>query len=390
MNRTQETIDPSQLLVIGIDVHKDNHAVVAGNSLNQTLLEKEIGNRYAEFQALLKEIQGLARSKNLKPVIALEDSYSYGEDLARFFLAQGLEVKTVNPVLVRRERGYMTHPEKSDISDAKEVVRATILEGIGRLPSFRITPQGEFSKDLRTLVSDRDFLVKEQTRLKNQVHRLLHRSFNGYYSKLFKDAFSKKALCFWQTFPSLWEFKQSKKRVEKPHWLKDISSKTLIPTSPLQEKQIKRKTKRLMQIKRELKEIDEDLEQALRQGGEYLQTLPGCGRILAAKVIAEIRDIDRFPTKDALAKYTGLSPRAWQSGKKQRNRKSSAGNRRLNWAIHQIALSQIGNRGYQPAKDYFQKKIAEGKSKKHALRCLKRQISDVIYLILKEQRPFHS
>jgi len=124
MEATKENLDPRQFLIVGIDVHKDNHALVAANGFNQIFLEKEISNQYSDFQQTVNQIQLIAKQKNLKPVIALEDSYGYGEALARFFLSLGLEVKTVNPVLTRRERGYMTHPEKSDISDAKGVVKA--------------------------------------------------------------------------------------------------------------------------------------------------------------------------------------------------------------------------------------------------------------------------
>ena len=379
MEATKEHLDISQFLIVGIDVHKDNHALVAANGFNQIFFEKEISNQYSDFQQIVDQIQLIARKENLRPLIALEDSYGYGQALARFFFSKGLEVKTVNPVLTRRERGYMTHPEKSDISDAKVVVKATILEGIGRLPTFRITSESEFSKDLRILVYDRDFLIKEQTRLKNQLHRLLHQSYSGYYDKIFKDPFSKKALKLWQEFPSLLELKRTKRRITKPDWLKKINTLTLLSISNLQENQIKRKVRRLLQIREELKEMDQDLEQLLSNSNQYLETLPGCARILAAGTLAEVKDVSRFNSKDAFAKYAGLSPRPWESGKKKRNKKSLSGNRRLNRIIHQIALSQIGNRGYQPAKDYFQKKIAEGKSKKQALRCLKRQISDVIY-----------
>ncbi len=386
---SKTTLDPSTLLIVGIDVHKDNHAVVAANSFNQVFLEKEISSRYADFQKLVLQIKSLAEKKNLYPVIALEDSHGYGQNLAQFFFSKGLDVKTVNPVLTRRERRYMTHPEKSDIADAKGVVKATILEGIGRLPTFKITKEGEFSKELRTLSYDREFLVKEQTRLKNQFHRLLHYSYNGYYNKIFKCSFSEKALKFWSEIPCLLDFKKTKKRIKKPDWLKNVNKIELVQISDLQRNQIKRNVRRLLQIKKELKEIDRDLEKALQDSGQCLETLPGCGRTLAGKVLAETRDISRFSSKDRFAKYNATAPRSWESGKKKRNKGDLSGNRQLNRAIHQIALSQIGNRGYQPAKDYFQKKIKEGNSKKHALRYLKRQISDVIYLMLKEKRPFY-
>lgn len=388
MEATKENLNPSQFLIVGIDVHKDNHALVAANGFNQIFLEKEISNQHSDFQQIANQIQLIAKQENLKPLIALEDSNGYGEALARFFFSKGLEVRTVNPVLTRRERGYMTHPEKSDISDAKGVVKATILEGISRLPIFSITFESELSKELRTLVYDRDFLVKEQTRLKNQLHRLLHHSYGGYYGKIFKDPFSKKALKLWQVFPSLLELKQTKKRIVKPDWLRKINQLALKEISEIQKNQIKRKVRRLLQVREELKEMDQDLEQLSNNSSQYLETLPGCARISATGILAEVKDISRFSSKDAFAKYAGLAPRPWESGKKKRNKKSLSGNRRLNRIIYQIALSQIGNRGYQPAKEYFQKKVDEGKSKKQALRCLKRQIADVIYLILKEQRPF--
>lgn len=327
MNGVYQSLNSSNFLIVGIDVHKDNHAVVAANGLNQIFFEKEINNQYSDFQQLIGQIKLIAKKKNLKPVIAMEDSYSYGEGLARFLFSAGLEVKTVNPALTRRERSYMSHPEKSDIQDARGVVRATILEGIGRLPSFKITPNSELSKELRALVYDRDFIVKEQTRLKNQLHRLLHQSYSGHYSKIFKSPFSKKALNFWHEFPSLLTLKSSKKRIIKPDWLKDISKEELLPISALRANQIKRKINRLLQIREELKDIDEDLKQALEASQQYLETIPGCGRTSAGKVIAEVRDINRFSSKDGFAKYAGAAPRAWESGKRKLNRKTKSGNR---------------------------------------------------------------
>ncbi len=97
----------------------------------------------------------------------------------------------------------------------------------------------------------------------------------------------------------------------RPDWIKRANKLTLVQISDLQQNQIKRKTKRLLQIREELKEINEDLKQALAENPQYLKTLPGCGRTLAAGILAEVRDISRFPSKDALAKYAGLSPRPW-------------------------------------------------------------------------------
>ena len=111
--------------------------------------------------------------------------------------------------------------------------------------------------------------------------------------------------------------------------------------------------------------------------------LPGCGILTACKIIVEIGTIERFQTKEKLAKYAGIAPVSDQSSSKNRVYTNSGGNRKLNQAIHTIALSQIGGHGYKNAKDYYQKKLKEGKTKLWALRCLKRHISNRVFNLLK-------
>ncbi|MBU4369826.1 transposase, partial [Patescibacteria group bacterium] len=87
-------------------------------------------------------------------------------------------------------------------------------------------------------------------------------------------------------------------------------------------------------------------------------------------------------------KYAGLCPKEKSSGKSRKHLKSQSGNRRLNKAVHRIALSQIGRYGSQYAKEYFQRKISEGKTKTQALRCLKRRLCDIIYMMLKYRTEY--
>ena len=101
-----------------------------------------------------------------------------------------------------------------------------------------------------------------------------------------------------------------------------------------------------------------------------------------------VEQIARFPSPAALAKYAGLSPRGRSSGKTVRHLKTRAGNRRLNLALHRIALSQISPTGNVYARQYFQKKLAEGKTKVHALCCFKRRLVDIVYAMLKHRQPY--
>jgi len=376
-------------LFVGMDVHKDNHAAVAVNCFGTTLLEQEIGNEVKDFEGLFARVQSTAKEHRLIPLFGLESTTGSADFLARWLFTQGMEVRTINPVLVKRERDYETHPEKSDLADALGVAKV-LIQRIDSVPAYSITEATEISRDLRALTKDRETIVLEQTRLKNQLHGLLHRSYGSSYKTVFRDIFAKKALIFWQTFPSARCLKQSRKRsLNKPAWIVEVKDDALPPVSQIEENQIRRKATRLLSIWNELREIEKELIGLIEKTGQQLHTLPGCGPVLSAVVLAEIKDIERFKTSAELAKYAGCAPRKLESGKRKRHVQTKSGNRRLNKALYQIALTQISNQGIPKAKDYFQKKVAEGKSKKHALTCLKRQIIDIIYSMLKEKRAYY-
>jgi transposase len=101
------------------------------------------------------------------------------------------------------------------------------------------------------------------------------------------------------------------------------------------------------------------------------------GPILAAKIMGAIGNVRRFPTKAHFASYSGTAPVESSSGEVVRHRLSLAGNRRLNNALHMVAICQA--RSDVRGRAYYRKKIAEGKSRKEALRCLKRRISDAVF-----------
>jgi transposase len=104
----------------------------------------------------------------------------------------------------------------------------------------------------------------------------------------------------------------------------------------------------------------------------------GVGPVVAAAVIGDVRDISRFPGPDCFAAYNGTAPAEVSSGNRKVYRLSLRGNRRLNHAIHMAAVTQIRYR-HTKGRAYYDKKIAEGKTAKEALRALKRQVSDAIY-----------
>lgn len=358
-----------QVLYIGVDVHKDTHTAVATNAFGEKLFEKVISNSKEDFKTLVTTAKEVSATHALLPVFGLEDSFGNGVRLARFLSSQDIMVKMVSPVLTDLFRSYETHPEKNDSLDAFAAAKV-LIQRIDTLPSYTLTKQDELSKEIKELALDREFLIKEQTRIKNQLHRLLHKAYNGEYRKKFKDPFSVKALRYWKTHPI-------------PSDISDIPGDAIIL-----KHQVKRKVKRMTDIREETSELEEELAGLIERTGQKLTSMNGCGTVLASKVMGEIRDVKRFHSPSALAKYAGLSPRERSSGNTFRHVKTKAGNRRLNMAIHRIALSQISRSGNQEAKIYFQKKLSEGKTKAQSLCCLKRRLIDIIYMMLKYQKPY--
>jgi transposase len=134
-------------------------------------------------------------------------------------------------------------------------------------------------------------------------------------------------------------------------------------------------------LNRTIAELDQELEQQLAPIAPALLELPGCAAVTAAKLLAEIGPIDRFRSDAQLARHSGVAPLEASSGRTQRHHLDRGGNRQLNAALDRIAITQA--RYHPPARAYLERKRAEGKSRREALRCLKRLLIRVVFNTLK-------
>jgi hypothetical protein len=133
----------------------------------------------------------------------------------------------------------------------------------------------------------------------------------------------------------------------------------------------------LARIQAQLKTLKAELAAAVAARGSQLMDLPGIGPAGAARILADVGDVARFPTKAHFASWTGTAPIDASSGEHSRHRLSRAGNRRLNHVLHIAAVVQLRND--TDGRAYFRRKRAEGKGGLEAIRCLKRRLSDVVY-----------
>lgn len=350
-------------IAVGIDVHKYSHTAVAQDCLGTELGSLEFSNQSLERFVLWS--RKLAPKKQL--IIGVEDMNGYGLHLGNYLFSNNFQVLYVPSVLTDRVRKHSTHKEKTDYLDAKRVGKVIFQKMEETLPAADIIAEGRF--DVRTLdllVQEREDLVTNQTRLKNQLHVLLHQYYGDGYKQGFESPFCKKGIAWYQ---------------------KNLADKDQ-PQTGLQAclvDSIKRRFTRLVMTQEQISDITNSMKKVAKRCPDVqrlISQLPGCGLINACKIKAEIGFGSRFINPDKLARYGGAAPVNKSSGRSRRLYIDKSGNRKLNQAIHSIALTQIGH--YGPAKAYYAKKQAEGKTKLWALRCLKRHINNRVFAILNE------
>jgi transposase len=134
----------------------------------------------------------------------------------------------------------------------------------------------------------------------------------------------------------------------------------------------------LVRIDAQRREARARTARAVAASGTSTTGIDGVGPIVAGIALGYVRDIRRFTSRDHFASYNGTAPIEVSSGNRVIFRLSRRGNRQLNHAIHMAAISQISRRTSQ-GRAYYEKKLAEGMTRKAALRALKRKISDALY-----------
>jgi transposase len=139
-----------------------------------------------------------------------------------------------------------------------------------------------------------------------------------------------------------------------------------------------------------LADIEARMAAALDEQGTRLREIDGIGAVTAVRLIGRTGIASRFASEHAFATYAGVAPIEIASGEHTRHRLSRSGDRRLNSAIHLIAVTQVRMRG-SIGRAYFDKKITEGKTRNEAMRCLKRRLANHIWrMMLADERRLNA
>ena len=151
--------------------------------------------------------------------------------------------------------------------------------------------------------------------------------------------------------------------------------------------------RQLKHNKNELLEVEKKIKEMLPLFGQKLESMNGVNHITAASLIAQIGDINRFSSADKLAKYAGISPIQYSSGKTDKVLCNILGDRSLNRIFFMLAITITGRAGKnnpinKTFYDYYNKKIKEGKTKKQALKCVMRRLVNIIYSMMKNKSEY--
>jgi transposase len=242
-----------------------------------------------------------------------------------------------------RERG------KSDAVDALAVARAALRE-----PELAVAQLAGPEREIRLLHDHRADLVAERTRIQNRLRWHLH-----------------------DLDP---ELEIPRGGLDRRLWLDRLGRRLARLERTAQVRICRELLGRCRGLSRRVDELERELASLLRAQAAELLELPGCGTLTAAQLVGEIAGIDRFASEAKLAKHSGAAPLPASSGQRQRHRLNRKGNRQLNCALHRIAVTQA--RVHAPARAYLERKQTEGKSRREALRCLKRHLARVVFRIL--------
>ena len=332
------------MIVIGLDVHKQSVTAVAVDEAGRPLDERVIA-------VGSDELLGWASSLAAERLWAVEDCRQLTCWLERQLLERGEELVRVPPKLTVPERRAGRTRGKSDPIDALAIARAALRE-----PDLsRPRPGEQVFRDLKLLVDHRDDLVDARQRTQQRLRWHLHALDPTFVVPL--------------------------RKLDRPLHLERVGRWLARQQQELQVRLARELVARCRTLNREIAALNQELEQRTTEIAPALLDLPGCAAVTAAKLLAEIGPVDRFRSDAQLARHSGVAPLEASSGRTQRHRLDRGGNRQLNAALYRIAITQA--RYHAPARDYLERKRAEGKSRREALRCLKRLLVRVVFNTLK-------
>lgn len=340
-------------VVAGVDCHQDTHSIVFLDTVGKVVKELTVATTMEGYQSALKVAAAFVEVR-----WGLESTGCYGSSFAKMLADSGATVYEVPGSFTKRHRKHASQVGKSDPLDARAIAEAVLREA-DRLPRFEWSAEREA---VRLRYDQRDRLVRDRTkhinRLRNAALRLDLKSLPKDLSKI----------------PSLAIVREEVSRLQG----RDVAKDALVDEALFAIEDIIRNLERISAIETILRPL-------LRRVAPELLAIHGVSTVIAAGLIGHAGNPRNIRDAAAFAMRCGTAPVSWSSGRNSAVRINTGGNRQLNRLLHMVALCQLRSPEHV-GRIYYDRKRAEGKTRRGALRSLKRQLSTVVYFRLRQCR----
>lgn len=336
-------------VIIGVDPHKATHTAVAIDGTEVELARAKVRATCHQVPQLLDWAEPLGER-----TWAIESADGLGYLLSQQLIGAGETVVDVPPTLAARIRVLGTgRSDKNDPNDALSVAIAAL-----RTPGLRQVAVADHTAILRLLAKRNVDIGNQRSRVVCRLHNVLMELSPGGIAKELNASDATELL------------------------------ESVDPTSPVEAARHDQALELLADIERlddQLKVSHKRIRTAVAASNTTLTDVFGIGPVLACYLVGFTGDIGRFDSRDRYAAYNGSAPVERSSGGRKIHRVSQRGNRRLNHALHMAAICQIRH-PHSEGRAFFDRKVAEGKTKKDAIRSLKRHLSNTVYRRLVEDQ----
>lgn len=314
------------MIYVGIDVAKDKHDCFITNSDGEVLFDPfTISNTLIGFDSLFQNIQSSTEDlANVK--VGLEATGHYSYNLLGYLLDKGLPTYVINPLHSNLFRKSLSlRQTKTDKVDSR-VIAAMLMSDV-HLKSY--SDISYHNEELKSLTRYRFRLVADRSKLKVSIKRLVTILFPE-LEKLVPTLHLTSVYALLLEFPSASAIASSHlthlthllEVASKGHYSKDTAllfrhaaRNSIGSNMPAKSLELKHTIKLINVLNTEINEIENTIESLMDDINSPILSIPGISYRMAAMIIAEIGDFDRFSSPDKILAYAGLSPSTYQSGK---------------------------------------------------------------------------
>jgi len=329
---------------IGLDIHKKNTQACVKNEKGKVLMNVRFLSDVKEINEFLDVVEESG------PASIVMEATGFCMYIYDIIEARGHDVKVAHPLKVKALTAGRAKTDKNDAEMLAELLR------LNAIPESYIPPKE--LRELRELTRFRHSLVRNSRTIKNQIHAIL--AMRGIKAPpTLRSSFSKKHV----------------------KWLRSLDIVQLDDLLDIMEL-----------VESKIEKVDEDIRKICLDDEDVqrLKTIPGIGDVIATSFVAEIGDINRFPSSEKLASYAGLTPIVRQSGEKEWTGPiSKHGNATLRYLLVEAAYSHVRYAKDSKLTRFFEMK-SQAKGTKKAIVATARKMLEVIYYMLKRGEAYHA